>query len=112
MQSHFLGPEFNSASSQMVRKGGAMIRQSGFPSDDVIDNQILVLLHRHRRLTFLTLADALPLYTWQSLFAALNRLRTQEQVELLPLAADYEVIWRSGRETEPLLSKGGHLQVR
>ncbi|MCW5800720.1 MAG: hypothetical protein KIT40_19685 [Nitrospira sp.] len=88
-----------------------MIRQADFPSDEAIDNQVLVLLHRHRRLTFLTLADALPLYTWQSLFAALNRLRTQAQVELLPLAADYEVIWRHGRESDPLLSNGGHLQV-
>ena len=41
----------------------------------MIDNQILVLLHRHRRLTFFTLADALLLYTWQSLFAALNRFQ-------------------------------------
>ncbi|MGC3973545.1 MAG: hypothetical protein QM771_04080 [Nitrospira sp.] len=89
-----------------------MIRQAGSPGDDVIDNQILLLLHRHRRVTFLALADALPVYTWQSLFAALNRLRTQDQVELLPLAADYEVIWRRGRESEPLLSNGGHLQVR
>lgn len=89
-----------------------MIRQAGSTSDDVIDNQILVLLHRHRRLTFLTLADALPLYTWQSLFAALNRLRTHEQVELLPLAADYEVLWRNNRESVPLLPKGGHLQVQ
>ncbi len=89
-----------------------MTRQPGSLSDDVIDNQILVLLHRHRRLTFLSLADALPVYTWQSLFAALNRLRTQEQVELLPLAADYEVIWRHGRKSEPAMSEGGHLQVR
>ncbi len=88
-----------------------MIRQAGSPVDDVIDNQILVLLHRHRRLTFLTLADALPLYTWHSLFAALNRLRTQEHVELLPLAADYEVVWRPGREGESALSKGAYLQV-
>lgn len=89
-----------------------MIRQAGSPDDDVIDNQILVLLHHHRRLTFLTLADALPLYTWQSLFAALNRLRTQDQVELLPLAADYEVVWLSGRKDEQVLSKGVSLQVQ
>jgi hypothetical protein len=88
-----------------------MIRQAGSPGDDVIDNQILVLLHRHRRLTFLNLADALPLYTWQSLFAALNRLRVQDHVELLPLAADYEVVWRQGCEGKSLLWKGGHLQV-
>ena len=88
-----------------------MIRQAGSPGHEVIDNQILVLLHRHRRLTFLTLADALPLYTWQALFAALNRLRTLDHVELLPLAADYEVIWRSGREGASVLPKGAYLQV-
>ena len=88
-----------------------MIRQAGFPGHEVIDNQILVLLHRHRRLTFLTLADALPLYTWQSLFSSLSRLRTLDHVELLPLAADYEVIWRSGREEDSVLWKGAYLQV-
>lgn len=89
-----------------------MIRPAGSQSDDVIDNQILVLLHRHRRLTFLSLADALPLYTWQSLFAALNRLKTQDHVDLLPLAADYEVVWRHALEGAPMLSKGVYLQVR
>ena len=45
------------------------------PGDGAIDEQILGLLQHHRRLTFLTLAESLPLYTWQALFAALNRLR-------------------------------------
>ena len=31
-------------------------------------------------------------YTWQALFAALNRLRGQRHVDLLPLAADYEAV--------------------
>ena len=47
------------------------------PGDGAIDEQILGLLQHHRRLTFLTLAESLPLYTWQALFAALNRLRGQ-----------------------------------
>lgn len=81
------------------------------PGDGALDEQILVLLQHHRRLTFLTLADSFPLYTWHALFAALNRLRGQHQVDLLPLATDYEVVWRQGRERPPLLSKGAHLQV-
>jgi hypothetical protein len=88
-----------------------MDRQTASSADDVVDNQILVLLERHRRLNFLTLADALPLYTWQSLFAALNRLRGQDHVELLPLAADYEVVWRRGGQPVTVLPTGAYLQV-
>lgn len=65
--------------------------------EDVLDNQILVLMQHHRRLTFLTLAEALPVYTWQSLFAALSRLRHREQVEMLALPGDYEVVWLSSQ---------------
>lgn len=68
------------------------------PGDGAIDEQILVLLQHHRRLTFLTLADSFPLHTWQALFAALNRLRGQHQVDLLPLATDYEVVSQQGSE--------------
>ncbi len=89
-----------------------MDRQAASPGDDVVDNQILVLLERHRRLTFLDLADSLPLYTWQSLFAALNRLRGQDHVELLPLAADYEVVWRHKQERPSAMPQGAYLQVR
>ena len=35
------------------------------PGDGAIDEQILGLLQHHRRLTFLTLAESLPLYTGQ-----------------------------------------------
>ncbi|MBP8117199.1 MAG: hypothetical protein KAY09_05645 [Nitrospira sp.] len=67
------------------------------PGDGVIDEQIRELLQRYPRLTFLTLAESLPGYTWHALFAALNRLRGQRQLELLPLAMDYEVVWQHGR---------------
>ena len=83
-----------------------MDRQAASLNDDVVDNQILVLLERHRRLNFLTLADALPLYTWQSLFAALSRLRGQDHVDLLPLAADYQVVWRRGGQPVTVLPTG------
>ena len=76
------------------------------PGDGAIDEQILGLLQHHRRLTFLTLAESLPLYTWHALFAALSRLRGQQHVDLLPLAADYEVVWRQGRECPSLMSEG------
>lgn len=68
------------------------------PGDGVIDEQIRELLQRDRRVTFLTLAESFPVYTWHALFAALNRLRGQHQVDLLPLAMDYEVVWQHGRE--------------
>lgn len=77
--------------------------QSPSANKDALDNQILGLLQHHRRLTFLTLADALPVYTWQSLFAALNQLRRREQIELLALPADYEVVWRPSQERAPTL---------
>ena len=78
--------------------------QSTSANEDVVDNQILVLLQHHRRLTFLTLADALPIYTWQSSFAALNRLRHREQVELVALPADYELLWPPNRDCPRALS--------
>lgn len=81
--------------------------QSMSAVEDVLDNQILVLLQHQRRVTFLTLADSFPLYTWQSLFTALNRLRGQHHVELLPLPADYEVVWRRGHERSSLSPGGG-----
>ncbi|HNI69522.1 MAG TPA: hypothetical protein PKV55_15855 [Nitrospira sp.] len=80
-------------------------------TEDVPDNQILVLLQHHRRLTFLTLADALPMYTWQSLFAALNRLRHREQVEMMALPADYEVVWRPGRDRARPLPANAYQRV-
>lgn len=80
--------------------------QAVSPGDGAIDEQMLGLLQHHRRLTFLTLAESLPLYTWHALFAALNRFRGQHHVDLLPLAADYEVVWQQGSERPSLMSEG------
>ena len=80
-------------------------------TEDVPDNPILVLLLHHRRLTFLTLADALPMYTWQSLFAALNRLRHREQVEKMAMPEDYEVVWRPGRDRARPLPANAYQRV-
>ena len=65
-----------------------------------VDEQILILLQHHRRLTFLALADSLPTYSWRALFMSLNRLCRARHVELLPLAGDYEVVWRHWREEQ------------
>lgn len=89
-----------------------MDRQVFSSGEDAVDEQILVLLRNHRRLTFLALADALPFYTWQTLFAALSRLRGRHPIELLPLATDYEVVWRQGLERLPLSPQVSYLQVR
>jgi hypothetical protein len=74
-----------------------MERSQDRPADGPVDQQILELLQHHRRLTFLALADSFPTYTWRSLFVALNRLSHQQHVELMPLAGDYEVLWRQWR---------------
>lgn len=71
-------------------------------TDGVADEQILVLLQRHPRLSFLTLAESLPTYTWRSLFVALNRLRHQERLDMMPLAGGYEVLWRHRRQRSPV----------
>ncbi|MDR4479800.1 MAG: hypothetical protein R3B37_08690 [Nitrospira sp.] len=71
------------------------------PAEAIVDRQILVLLQHHRRLTFRALADSLPAHSWRSLFVALNRLCHQQHVELMPLAGDYEVVWRHWRDEPP-----------
>jgi hypothetical protein len=81
------------------------------PADGVIDAHILALLQYHQRLTFLALAEAFPTHTWRSLFAALSRLRVQRRVELLPLATDYEVVWRPEREKQPPVSEVSYQRV-
>jgi hypothetical protein len=68
------------------------------PVAGVVDRQILLLLQQHRRLTFLALAYSLPTYSWRALFMSLNRLCRAQHVELMPLAGDYEVVWRHWRE--------------
>jgi hypothetical protein len=79
-----------------------MERSQDRPGDGPVDQQILELLQHHRRLTFLSLADSLPAYTWHSLFVALNRLSHQQHVELMPLPEDYEVVWRHWRTRSPV----------
>ena len=76
------------------------------PGDGANDEQILGLLQHHRRVTFLTPAGALPSYTWQAQFAALYRGRGPLHEDLLPLAADYEVVWQQGSERPSLMSEG------
>ena len=75
------------------------------PAAGVVDEQILILLQHHRRLTFLALADSLPTYSWRALFMSLNRLCRAQHVELMPLAGDYEVVWRHWREEQDGISE-------
>lgn len=82
-----------------------MESQAAQPAEGAVDRQILTLLQHHRRLTFLALADSLPTYSWRALFMALNRLCRQQHVELLPLAGDYEVVWRHWREESAVASE-------
>lgn len=63
--------------------------------DDEVEAVILAVLNNHSRLTFTSLADALPTYRWNQLFRALHRLHERRQIELATLPWDYEVVLRN-----------------
>ncbi len=71
--------------------------------DVEIESQILAVLCEHRKLTFTSLADAVPEYRWRELFGALNRLRKRQQIELSTLPWDYEVALRTPGTFHPKL---------
>jgi hypothetical protein len=60
-----------------------------------IESRILALLRTPKRLTFFSLADRIPEYTWQDLFRALKHLQDQERIDLVALKWDYEVLLRT-----------------
>ena len=60
-------------------------------SDQFVETRILALLHAKPQLTFTSLAQAIPDYTWQTLFRALSQLQEQQQITLSPLPRDYEI---------------------
>lgn len=62
--------------------------------DEEIESQILAILCEHPKLTFTSLADAVPEHRWRELLGALNRLRKRQQIELSALQWDYEVVLR------------------
>ncbi|MGH7232631.1 MAG: hypothetical protein ACREJU_14930 [Nitrospiraceae bacterium] len=64
-----------------------------------IEGRILSLLRARRKLTFSSLADAIPERTWYDLFQALNRLRDRRYVQLAPLRWDYEVTLKADMES-------------
>jgi hypothetical protein len=70
-----------------------MIQVSASQSVEALaGKRILKILRMHRRVTFTSLADAMPDHPWNVLFQALNRLRQRQHVELVPLPLDYEVL--------------------
>lgn len=62
--------------------------------NEEIEQEILAILGEHPKLTFTSLADAVPERRWRELFGALNRLRERQQIELSVLPWDYEVLLR------------------
>lgn len=62
--------------------------------NEEIEHQILTILGVRPKLTFTSLADAVPEHRWRELFGALNRLRERRQIELSALPWDYEVVLR------------------
>ena len=59
-----------------------------------IESQILAILCEHPKLTFTSLAEAVPEHRWRELFGALNRLRKRHEVDMSALPLDYEVVLR------------------
>lgn len=66
-----------------------------------IDQQILALRHHCPSMMFCNLAEALPDYTWHTLFSALGRLTKRHDVELFAHQWDYEIIFLEGISREP-----------
>jgi hypothetical protein len=70
-----------------------------------IDRQILAFRQHRPSMMFCNLAEALPDYTWHTLFSALGRLSKQHHVELLAHQWDYEIIFRKGVSREQSVSQ-------
>jgi hypothetical protein len=85
--------------------------QSAGSADREIEDQVCLLLQRHRRLSFLALADSVPTNNWRSLFLVLNRLSRQRQVGVMPLVGGYEVVWLHGREESRVVSDEPCLRI-
>jgi hypothetical protein len=62
--------------------------------DGKIESQIVAILCEHRKLTFTSLAEAIPEHRWRELLGALNRLHKRGQVDMSALPVDYEVVLR------------------
>lgn len=71
-----------------------MATPDGPDPNEQIEHQILTILGACPKLTFTSLADAVPEHRWRELFGALNRLRKRRQIELSALPWDYEVVLR------------------
>jgi hypothetical protein len=57
-----------------------------------IETRILAILRQRPKLTFTSLAEAVPEHRWRELFGALNRLHQRHQVDMSALPFDYEVV--------------------
>jgi hypothetical protein len=57
-----------------------------------IETRILAILRQRPKLTFTSLAEAVPEHRWRELFRALNRLHQRHQVDMSALPFDYEVV--------------------
>jgi hypothetical protein len=61
----------------------------------MVGNEVVALL-RHRRVQlFSEIANALPHYTWQALFTALQQLSRERRIEFVRYGSDFEVMYES-----------------
>jgi hypothetical protein len=59
-----------------------------------IETQILAILRQRPKLTFISLAEAVPEHRWRELLGALNRLHQRHQIDMSALPLDYEAVLR------------------
>ena len=62
-----------------------------------VEEQILDLLRRRRRVMFLDLADVLSGCSWQVLLSALSQLHARQLIDLFHHACDLEILLRDNK---------------
>ena len=67
----------------------------------LIEEQILVLARRYRRLMFSEIEAALPDYTWHQLFVALSILQQMGQIQMAAHRGDYEICDSAAHDYSP-----------
>lgn len=66
-----------------------------------IEERILALARRNRRLMFSELEAALPDYTWHQLFVALNILQQMGRIQMAAHRWDYEIFDSAEHDYSP-----------
>jgi hypothetical protein len=79
-----------------------MASSSNLSQNRLIEQRILALACRHRRLMFSELAAALPDYTWCQLFVALSILQQIGRIQMTVHRWDYEICDSAAHDHSPV----------